>query len=148
MTRLAPRTLFIGGFALVLSLAALWHGPLGNGAARYVAYTESIANQALASYEMDGQVAVMNARSPVQRRLWLAGTADDFQREQLVLILDQVPSIGDVNWWSEEGGTVRGEPMLPMIVEIELAALAAYALGIMLAYVQALRRHARRNDYI
>lgn len=148
MTRLAPRTLFFAGFAFVLALAALWHGPLGNGAARYVAYTESIGNQALVNWEMDGQVAVMTARDPVERRLWLAGTADDFQREQLGLILDQVPSIGDVNWWSEDGGTVRGEPMLPMIVEIELAALAAYAFGIMLAYLHALRRHARRNDYI
>ena len=148
MTRFAPRTLFIAGFALVLALAALWHGPLGNGAARYVAYTENVANEALVLYEMDQQVAVMNAREPVQRRLWLAGTADDFQREQLVLLLDQVPSIGDVNWWSEGGGTVRGEPMLPMIVEIELAALAAYIFGIMLAYFHALRRHARRHDYI
>lgn len=145
---MSPRSILIAGFALILAAAALWHGPLGQSGAKFVAYNEARAENALVIYEMDRQVGVMVERGPIARRLWLAGEADDFQREGLQRILDQIPGIADVQWWSEEGGTVRGEPLLPLIVEVELAALAAYALGLMMAYLHALRRHARRFDYI
>lgn len=143
-----PRTIVLAGLAATAAMAALWHGPVGNGAARLTAQTEARAQFTLEIYEMDRQVRAVMQREPVTRRLWLVGTGDDFQQRELKLLLDRLPAVGDVQWWREGGGTVQGEPVLPLIAEVELAALASFALGIMIAYFHALRRHARRYDII
>ncbi|MBB3764582.1 hypothetical protein [Sphingomicrobium lutaoense] len=141
MKRYRPAIL---GIAIVMAFAALWHGPLGNAAQRFTAETETIARLNLEYYEMDGQVAVAMERAPLTRRLWLTGRADDFQRSELVRILDGIPAVGDVQWWRPEGGTVRGDPLLPLIVEVELAALAGFGFGMIVAFLVALRRRAIR----
>lgn len=130
------------GMLVTMGAAALWHGPIGNGATRFTAETETIARLNLEYYEMDDQVVAMMQRGPVTRRLWLAGTADDFQQRELKRILDGIPAVGDVQWWRPGGGTVKGEPLLPLIFEVELAALTAFAFGLMLTYLVALRRRA------
>lgn len=141
---MSPRTIIIAGIAVVMAAAALWHGPVGNAAQRFTAETETIARLNLEYYEMDADVAVAMQRGPTTRRLWLTGRADDFQREELARLLDFIPGVSDVQWWRPEGGTVRGEPLLPMIIEVELAALASFGLGIVLSYLVALRRRATR----
>jgi len=37
-------------------------------------------------------------RGPLSRRLILSGPADDFQRTELVRILDETPGVLDVRW--------------------------------------------------
>jgi hypothetical protein len=37
-------------------------------------------------------------RGPLRRRLVLTGPADDFQRAELVRILDEVPGVAEVRW--------------------------------------------------
>lgn len=139
---MTPRRIIIFGMLVTMASAALWDGPVGNGAARFTAETETIARLNLEYYELDDQVVAFMQRDPVTRRLWLAGKADDFQQRELKRILDGIPAVGDVQWWRPGGGTVKGDILLPLLLEVELAALAAFAFGLMLTYLVALRRRA------
>ncbi|WP_260482777.1 hypothetical protein [Sphingomicrobium flavum] len=141
---MTPRRIIIIGIAVVMATAALWHGPVGRAGERFTTETETIAQLNLIAYEMEKDVAVAMERGPMTRRLWLTGRADDFQREELARLLDYIPAVADVQWWSPEGGTVKGEPLLPMIIEVELAALAGFGLGMVLSFLVALRRRATR----
>ena len=69
------------------------------------------------------------------RTLVLSGPADDFQRAELVRILNDVGGIGAVHWAD------RPAPfMLPLLLEVELAALLSFGLGLLLAFLLELRR--------
>ena len=46
----------------------------------------------------NGPVRAIVARDPLQRTLILSGPADDFQRAELVRILNYVPGVGNVRW--------------------------------------------------
>ncbi len=125
------RLALIAGFLAVLAAAALWHGPLG-GAAQYSSRVERGARQALDYYEMT-KVTAQLQRHPLSRSLVLTGPADDFQRSELVRVLDQLPGVSSVSWTNQRGG-------LPLIAEGALAAFAGFLLGLMLAYLVELRR--------
>ena len=90
------KVVIVGGAAFSLISAALWHGPLG-AADRAAAKIETSARKSLAHLEMT-QVGARLERSPLRRRLILSGPADDFQRAQLVQILDDIPGVADVRW--------------------------------------------------
>ena len=104
-----PRTTVLIGLAAVTAFTALWHGPLGAGE-RLTSQVEADARRRLDHDEMF-QVQAHLQRKPLNRRLILSGPADDFQREELVRRLDQVPGVLDVRWdpasLPQEGGMAK-----------------------------------------
>lgn len=93
MTR---RRILLLGIASVLAIDALWHGPLGAGE-RLARHAEASARRTLDHYELPMIQAKMQ-RGPLARRLILSGPADDFQRAELVRILDETPGVLEVRW--------------------------------------------------
>jgi hypothetical protein len=79
------------------------------------------------------KVTAQLQRGPLSRRLTLTGPADDFQRTELVRLLNQLPGVSGVGW-----STGRGA--LPLIAEGWLLALVGFLVGLVLAYVVELRR--------
>jgi hypothetical protein len=116
---------------LVIAAALFWHGPLG-AADRFSTEVERSARQTLVDWEMT-QVTARLHHGPLTRRLILAGTADDFQRSELVRIMGAVPGVSSASWSAERGG-------LPLIAEGAIASLAGFLIGLLLAYLVELRR--------
>lgn len=94
--RRSRKIYFGGGVALAIAAAALWTGPLG-GAERLTSRIETPARATLNHLEMT-QVSARLERHPLRRRLVLSGPADEFQRGQLVQILDDVRGVAGVRW--------------------------------------------------
>lgn len=88
--------ILILGIAASLASTALWHGPLGAGE-RMAARAEITARRTLDYYELPMIQARME-RHPMSRRIILSGPADDFQRSELVRIMDQIPGVLDAAW--------------------------------------------------
>lgn len=129
-----PRLVLLLGIALVVVATALWHGPAGQAAARYTFETEELARRNLDYYEMP-HITPFVEREPLTRRLWLAGEANDFQREELARILSGLPQVEDVQWIVPGGPrVVQGTPLLPLVIEVELAGLAAFGAGLLIAF--------------
>jgi hypothetical protein len=130
--RRAKRNWALGVGAIVaLVLALLWHGPLG-GASRLEARIQRGIDQTLTYYEMT-QVSGHLSHNPLTRRVLLAGTADDFQRSELVRLMNQAPGVASTTWSKTGGGT-------PLILEAAAVALVGFLLGLLLAYLVELRR--------
>jgi hypothetical protein len=70
---------------------------------------------------------------PLTRRVMLSGTADDFQRSELVRYMDQLPGVSSATWSSDGGG-------LPLIVEGMAVSVVGFLFGLLLAYLRDLRR--------
>ena len=124
------------GIAASLLVAWIWHGPLGTSE-RFVSSVESKTRRVLVDWEMPSVRAVV-ARDPVKRTLILSGPADDFQRAELVRILNYVPGVGNVRWVNSPRTFT-----LPLLAEAELAALISFGIGLVLAYLLELRRRSR-----
>lgn len=90
------RHVLLIGIASVLATGALWHGPLGAGE-RLASQAEASARRTLDYYELP-MIRARMQRGPLARRLILSGPADDFQRAELVRILDETPGILEVRW--------------------------------------------------
>jgi hypothetical protein len=90
------RIIFLIGIVATCGSAALWHGPLGAGE-QLARQAEASARATLDYYELPMIQAKMQ-RSPLSRRLVLSGPADDFQRSELVRILDSTPGVLEVRW--------------------------------------------------
>lgn len=90
------RSIFLIGIAAVLAETAIWHGPLGAGD-RLAARAETVARRTLDYYELP-MVQAHVQRAPLARRMILSGPADDFQRAELVRIMDDIPGVLDVQW--------------------------------------------------
>lgn len=90
------RQILLLGITAVLATDALWHGPLGAGE-RLASQAEASARRTLDYYELPMIQARMQ-RGPLIRRLILSGPADDFQRAELVRILDETPGVLEVRW--------------------------------------------------
>jgi hypothetical protein len=90
------RTIVLIGLAVTVGFTALWHGPLGAGE-KLATLSEASARRTLDYYELPMVQAHMQ-RGPLSRRLILSGPADDFQRHELVRILDETPGVLDVKW--------------------------------------------------
>lgn len=119
------------GLAASMAAVALWHGPMG-AAASYSARVERAARATLDDWEMS-KVEARLGRGPLSRQLILSGPADDFQRGELVRIMSGLPGVGRATWSPEDRA-------LPLIAEAALTALVGYLLGLLLAYLVALRR--------
>lgn len=122
--------LLLIGLAASLAGAAAWHGPLG-AADRFAAEVERGVQKTLVFYEIP-QVRGRLHRGPLTRRVLLSGPADDFQRSELIRLIDQVPGVASASW--SAGGSV------PLIVQAGIAALLGFLLGLLLAYLVELRR--------
>lgn len=84
------------GLAATMGFAGLWHGPLGAGE-RLANEVETSARRTLDYYELP-MIRAKLQRGPLSRRLVLSGPADDFQRSELVRILDETPGVLEVRW--------------------------------------------------
>ena len=125
----ARRTI-AAGVAGTLLAALIWSGPAG-AADRFIADVERPARYTLVYYEVP-QVQAKLQRAPLTRRIVLSGPADDFQRTELVRIMDELSGVSGATW--SESFTI------PLIAEAFLAGLGGFLLGALLAYVVALRR--------
>lgn len=119
------------GAIVALALALLWHGPLG-GASRLEARVQRGVDHTLTYYEMT-QVKGHLSHDPLTRRVLLAGAADDFQRSELVRLMNQVPGVASTTWSSRSGGT-------PLFLEGAAVAVVGFLFGLLLAYLVELRR--------
>lgn len=93
---MSRRTILLIGIATVVGFTALWHGPLGAGD-RLARQAETSARRTLDYFELPMIQAHMQ-RGPLARRLILSGPADNFQRTELVRILDNSPGVLEVRW--------------------------------------------------
>ena len=118
------------GFGAIVAATALWSGPLG-AAGRFSTEVERTARQTLDAFEMN-QVEAHLYHAPLTRRLHLSGTADDFQRGELVRIMGELPGVSTASW-SGGGGS-------PLIAEGAIVAAIGYLVGLLLAYLFELRR--------
>ena len=123
------------GVAISLALAALWHWPLG-AADHFTREVEQTVRRAMIYNEIP-EVSGHLHRDPLTRRVLLSGPADDFQRGQLVEIINQVPGVESVSWTGGSG--------IPLIVEGLAAALVGFLLGLLVAYLRELRRRYNAN---
>lgn len=143
MRRRHRNRMFATGAAATLALAAAVHGPIGHGN-RFVGVVEKDARRVLIHYEM-GAVDARLARAPLRRELVLSGPADAFQRGELVRMFNHLPGIQNTVWASRGAPSPLRFP-LPLLAEIALLALAAFGIGLAVAYVIDLRRRARRDE--
>lgn len=135
------RAILVIGLAAVILIALLSSGPFG-GARRLAAGIERDARATLVHYEMQSVQGQLQ-RSPLRRRLILAGPADDFQRTELVRMMEELPGVEEARW--------NRHPALfplPLIAEVLLLAIVGYLVGLVLAYVVELRRRSHRYDRI
>lgn len=124
------------GAILTLAITAVVAGPIGGNRA-IAAAIETYARQQLDHDDMT-QVTATVVSNPLRRRLYLAGSADDFQRTEIVRRMEDLPGVDEARWNHR-----RPFFPLPMMVEAILMTLAAYAAGATLSYLVALRRRAR-----
>ena len=128
----AKRNLALGlGAAAAIAAALLWHGPLG-AADRFAAEVERNAGRTVVYYEVP-QVTAHLHHGPLTRQILLSGSADDFQRAELVRLMQDIPGVEDASW-SSGGGT------LPLISEGAAVSVLGFLFGLLLAYLVELRR--------
>jgi hypothetical protein len=129
-------TAIAAGAAAVLALGWVWHGH-AEAAERFALPVERQSRQVLVDFEM-AQVHAVLERHPMRRTLVLAGSADDFQRGELVRIMNDVPGVANVRW-----SDMPAPLQLPLLAEAELAALVSFGVGLLLSYLLELRRRYR-----
>jgi len=88
--------LLLIGVVATLSVAEIYHGPLG-ASDRLEQRVERSVRAELQRNEM-GQIKAELRERPLSRTLILSGPADDFQRSELVRVLGQVPGVARVEW--------------------------------------------------
>lgn len=118
------------GIVASIGSAALWHGPFG-AADRFSATVERSVRAALVYNEIPEVSGHLN-HGPLTRSVFLSGPADDFQRSELVRIIDELPGVESTSW--SKGTNV------PLIVEGGLTAVLGFLLGLLVAYLRELRR--------
>ena len=119
------------GLLLSILLALIWHGPLG-GADRFAAKVQDGIDKTLVYYEMKTVTGQLH-HGPLTRRVMLQGQADDFQKSELVRLVDQVPGVAGTTWSGDGGG-------MPLIVQGLVVSVLGFLFGLLLAYLVELRR--------
>ena len=132
-------TIVMLGLVAVIAIALLSSGPLG-AADRLTFLVERDARTTLTHYEM-GQVDASLERSPLRRRLVMVGPADDFQRTELVRMMEELPGVEEARWNHH-----RALLPLPLFMEAMLLAFVGYLVGLVLAYIVELRRRSHGYD--
>ena len=115
------------GVAATSAAAFAWHGP-GGAADRFASAVDRDVRILLDNYEMEA-IDVGLQRDPLARRILLSGEADDFQRAEMVRMMEVRNGVGEARW--------NRPPMLtyplPLLVEAIAMGLAAFALGLVIA---------------
>lgn len=88
--------LLLIGIVATLTVAELYHGPLG-ASDRLEQRVEQAVRAELDRNEM-GVIKAELKQRPLTRTVVLSGPADDFQRSELVRVLNQVPGVARVEW--------------------------------------------------
>ena len=127
---------FAAGAVAAVALTGLWHGPLGAGD-RLANALQTSVRQLLVAFEVP-QFQSQVERDPIRRTILLSGPADDFQRQLTVQVLNDTPGVAAARWTGSSGGS-----SLPVLVEVTLASLVAFGLGLLLSYLLELRRRSR-----
>jgi len=96
-------------------------------------------NHAAVDFEMEAMTVTVD-RGPLRRQVMLAGPADDFQRSELVKLMELLPGISQAHWEQD-----RNSWPLPLVVEACLLSLFGFLLGLLLAYLVELRRRANAH---
>ena len=120
-----------GGLAVSILAAALWHGPLG-GADQFTTKVGRGIKATLVYYEMT-QVSADLHHGPLTRRVLLNGPADDFQRSELVRLMEELPGVSSASWSADGAG-------VPLIAEGGAVSILGFLIGLLLAYLVELRR--------
>ena len=131
------RAALTAGVAITLTIALLWH--FAGTVDRFADRVETRARTLLVDFEMQA-VAVTIDRHPLRRQVALAGPADDFQRGELVKLMELLPGISQAHWEQD-----RNSWPLPLVVEACLLSLFGFLLGLLLAYLVELRRRANAH---
>jgi len=124
------KSLFAIALGIALAGALIWHGPLG-AAGRLSATIERDVRDTLVYYEMT-RVQAHLQHGPLARRVQLSGPANDFQRSELVRLIEEIPGVNRATW---SGG--RG---IPLIAEAAGVSVLGFLVGLLLAYLVELRR--------
>ena len=128
----AKRTMVLAvGFLGSILLAAAWHGPLG-GADRFSAKVGKGIRATMDYYEVT-QVDAHLEQGPLTRRILLSGRADDFQRSELVRLMEELPGVSSATWSTSRRA-------VPLIAQGAAVSILGFLLGLTLAYLVALRR--------
>lgn len=125
------KTILLSGALFSVAGAMLWDGPLG-AAERLAKDVEQNARRTVVYYEVP-QVTAHLHRNPLTRRILLSGPADDFQRRELVRLMEDIPGVRDASWSADGGG-------VPLAAEGGAAAVLGFLFGLLLAYLVELRR--------
>ena len=118
------------GFVSAILLAAAWHGPLG-GADEFTTTVEKTIRQALVYNEIP-EVSGHLHRGPLTRRVLLSGPADDFQRSELIELMNKVPGVESASWSGGQG--------VPLVAEGSAASVLGFLFGLLVAYLRDKRR--------
>lgn len=121
------------GFAAALLAGWIAHGPLGRGAV-FIDTLQAGSEAVVRAAELPG-VTVSFPRDPLSRTAWLAGPANDFQRNGqgdlpgLNARVAAVPGVGAVRW-ADENSSPGGVPMIAeTLAMVALAFLIGLGLG-------------------
>jgi len=96
------------GAVAVLAVTELFHGPLG----RAILFKERIEHRARVALDVNEmtQIQAHLADTPMRRTIILSGPADDFQRGQLVKLMEILPGVAHAEW---DPGSLPIEIRLP-----------------------------------
>jgi len=141
---MSPVLKFLIGLAAVALMGWAHHGPLDNGEA-FINRIEGQAKQAVAATQVPG-VDVRLGRDPLSRFATFSGKADAFQREgqgELKGLNDHVRDVEGVSGvrWTDEAD----QTAIPLLLEVLLHLLAAYLIGLGIAWLLFGRR--RREGF-
>ena len=128
------RKILLSGLAATLLITGAWHA--ARAAGQFVDFVEASAADELRHQEIPTVTAKLE-RAPLRRTLLLQGSADDFQRSELVRIMGSIPGAASARWTSPPLGS---SALLPVIAEAELLALVSFLLGLLLSFLLELRR--------
>jgi hypothetical protein len=131
---MSPTPKFLIGLAAVVLMGWAHHSALGKGAA-FIDGIEGQAKQTVAAAEVPG-VDVRLGRDPLSRLATFSGNADAFQREgrgELKGLNDRVRDVDGVSGirWPDEAEKTA----IPLLLEVLLQLLAAYLIGVGIAWL-------------
>ena len=131
---MSPMLKFLIGLAAVVLMGWAHHSALGNGAA-FIDRIEAQAKQTVAAAQVPG-VDVRLGREPLSRLATFSGDADAFQREgqgELKGFNDRVREVAGVSGvrWPDEAEKTG----IPLLLEVLLQLLAAYLIGLGIAWL-------------
>ena len=122
------------GVAGLLAAVALWHGPLGGGD-RFARLIETAVAAELEWLEMSA-ISGQLERSPLRRTLVLSGPANSFQQEGFFRALRPIRGLAALRWQDQRAS----EFVLPLLAEVTLLSLIAFALGLFFSFIVEIRR--------